>query len=93
MQLINNEIVIWDDIESQYPDEWVVLGNPVFDGMKILKGVVLAHHPDKRVASIEGGERREGFKKFILTFTGQHPSNSHIGLLRTIPKTTYLCFC
>ena len=87
MQLIDNEILIWDDIKSQYPEEWVVIGNPVFDGMKILRGVVLAHHPDKRVASIEGGERREGFKKFTLTFTGQHPSNSHIGLLRTIPAS------
>ena len=86
MQLIDDEILIWDDMKSQYPNEWVVIGNPVFDGMKILEGVVLAHHSDKRVASIEGGERRKGFKKFTLTFIGQHPSNAHIGLLRTIPK-------
>ena len=26
MQLIDNEILIWDDIKSQYPDEWVVIG-------------------------------------------------------------------
>ena len=82
MQLIDDEILIWDDMKSQYPNEWVVIGNPVFDGMKILEGVVLAHHSDKRVASIEGGERRKGFKKFTLTFTGQHLSNAHIGLLR-----------
>lgn len=86
MELIDDEILLWDDIKSKYPDEWVVIGNPVFDGMKLIKGTVLAHHPDKRVASIEGGERRAGFEKFTLTYTGQHKSNYHIGLLRTIQK-------
>ena len=86
MELIDDEILLWDDIKTQFPDEWVVIGNPIFDGMKIIKGTVLAHHPDKRVASIEGGERREGFKKFTVSFTGQIKSNSHIGLLRTIQK-------
>ncbi len=87
MEIIEDKILTWEEIKIQYPNEWVVLGNPVFDGMKILKGTVLAHHQDKRVASIEGGERREGFKKFTLTFTGQHQSNYHIGLLRTLHKS------
>ncbi len=87
MEIIEDKILTWEDIKNQYPDEWVVLGNPIFDGMKILKGTVLAHHQDKRVASIEGGERREGYKKFTLTYTGQHKSGYHIGLLRTLHKS------
>ena len=87
MEILEDNILDWEDIKNQYPDEWVVLGNPIFDGMKILKGTVLAHHPDKRVASIEGGERREGFEKFTLTFTGQPKSNYHTGLLRTIQES------
>ncbi len=87
MEIVAGNISLWEDIKNQYPDEWVVIGNPIFDGMKIIKGIVLAHHSDKRVASIEGGERREGFSKFTLSFTGQPKSNSHIGLLRTITKT------
>jgi ribosomal protein L21 len=87
VEIIQNDIISWDEIKNLYPDEWVVIGNPVFDGMKVLNGVVLAHHKDKRVASIEGGERREGYKKFTITFTGQNKSNYHIGLLRTIHKT------
>ncbi len=87
MEAIADKILLWEDIKNQYPDEWVVIGNPVFDGMKITKGIVLAHHSDKRVASIEGGERREGFNKFTVSFTGQPKPNSHIGLLRTITKT------
>jgi hypothetical protein len=52
MELIDDEIIAWEDIKKQYPDEWVVIGNPIFDGMKILKGTVLAHHPDKRVVPL-----------------------------------------
>ncbi len=54
MQTLQEKILTWDEIKNQYPDEWVVLGNTEFDGMKILTGTVLSHHPDKRVASMEG---------------------------------------
>ena len=88
MELIENKIRSWEDIKKHCPDEWVVLGNPIFDGMTLLEGVILSHHSDKRVASIEGGERREGFNKFTLVFTGRLPSKRHIGLLRKLPKAT-----
>lgn len=87
MGIIQDEILSWEEIKKRHPDEWVVLGNPIIDGMAILKGTVLSHHPDKRVASLEGGERRKGFQKFTLTFTGQQHSKHHTGLLRTINKT------
>lgn len=80
------EILTWEEIKNCYPNEWVVLGNPIFDAMKILSGTVLAHHQDKRVASIEGGEHRTGFQKFTLAFTGEFQSNAHVGLLRTVRK-------
>ncbi len=86
MEQIGEEVLGWEDIKSRYPNEWVVIANPLFDGMTILEGIVLSHHSDKRVASIEGGERRKGFQKFTLTFTGAHLSNYHIGLLKTIHK-------
>ena len=82
MELIENKILGWEDIKKQYPDEWVVVGNPIFDDMTLLEGVILSHHVDKRVASIEGGELREGFNKFTLIFTGRLQSRHHIGLLR-----------
>ena len=73
MELIDDEIIAWEDIKSQYQDEWVVIANPVFDGMKLLKGVVLAHHPDKRVASIEGGERRSPAKTGEARSSAERP--------------------
>ena len=84
MEITQNTIMNWEDVKKYYPNEWVVLGNPIFEGMNVLEGIVLAHHTDKRVASIEGGERRGDFSKFTLIFTGQIPSRGHIGLLRKI---------
>jgi hypothetical protein len=54
MEAVTADVLLWEEIKTRYPDEWVVLGNPVFEGTKVLKGAVLSHHPDKRVASIEG---------------------------------------
>ena len=86
MEITQNTIMNWEDVKKYYPNEWVVLGNPIFEGMNVLEGIVLAHHTDKRVASIEGGERRADFNKFTLIFTGQMPSRRRIGLLRRITK-------
>lgn len=88
MEATECEMLSWEEIKSRYPDEWVVLGNPSFEGTVVLKGAMLSHHPDKRVASIEGGERRAGFKTFTLVFTGQHQPIRRIGILRTLPKAT-----
>ena len=38
-----------DDIKANYPDEWILLGNPVKDEFdRTVSGVVLYHSPDKR---------------------------------------------
>ena len=38
-----------EDIKASYPDEWIVLGNPVIDEYdRTTAGIVLYHSPDKR---------------------------------------------
>jgi hypothetical protein len=45
-----------DDMKKNYPDEWILLGNPEMDEYeKILSGVVLYHSPDKRELALLGG--------------------------------------
>lgn len=84
MVAIETEVFKMAEIEIRYPNQWVVIGNPVFEGMDILEGVVIAHHADKRIASMEGGERRAPFKKVTLFYVGKKPPPRRIGLLRTI---------
>jgi hypothetical protein len=46
----NFERVGIDDMKKNYPDEWILLGNPEMDEyeQKILSGIVIYHSPDKR---------------------------------------------
>jgi hypothetical protein len=78
------EILKMAEIEKRFSNQWVVVGNPIFDGMDVLEGVVIAHHADKRIASMEGGERRAGFQKITLFYVGKLPPPRRIGLLRSI---------
>jgi hypothetical protein len=78
------EVLKMAEIETRYPNQWIVVGNPVFNGMDVVEGIVIAHHSDKRIASMEGGERREPFNKVTLFYVGKLPPPRRIGLLRTI---------
>lgn len=81
---VETEVLKMAEIETRYPNQWIVVGNPVFNGMDVVEGVVIAHHADKRIASMEGGERREPFNKVTLFYVGKLPPPRRIGLLRTI---------
>jgi ribosomal protein L21 len=81
-----SKILTWEEIKALHPDEWVVIGDPVFEGMTILHGRVISHHRDKRVAAIEAGKRRSEFEHFTFRFSGRVSAvpRRTIGLMRTI---------
>ncbi len=72
-----------EQIKLQYPDEWVLVGNPEmrkdnFVGaviQKMLSGVVIYHSKDKREIAYKIKELREGFLKVACVFTGDMPKN------------------
>jgi hypothetical protein len=77
--VVEDKIITWEEIKKAFPNEWVVIANPIFDGMKIVEGIVIANHHDKRIASMEGGEKRAPYPS--VTFTGQMPAQRRIGVL------------
>lgn len=60
------------DIKSLYPDEWVLLGNPVMDDSKIdvLSGIPLFHSKDKKEVCYIGRDKTTNFDKITLIYTG-----------------------
>jgi len=64
-----------EDIKASYPDEWILLGNPVMDvyGQNIFAGVVLYHSPDKREVCYLGRPRIAGYNKTALFFNRVTP--------------------
>jgi len=60
-----------DDIKSSYPDEWILLGNPIREeGQKqsITSGIVLYHGRDKREVCYSGRSLTKNFKRVALFF-------------------------
>lgn len=60
------------DIKKLYPDEWVLLGNPIMDETKIdvLSGIPIYHSKDKREVCYIGRDKTSDFDKITLVYTG-----------------------
>lgn len=60
------------EIKKLFPDEWVLVGNPVLDESKIdvQAGIPIYHSKDKREVCYIGRDKTSGFDKIALVFTG-----------------------
>jgi ERCC4-type nuclease len=77
------EILTIDQIKAQYPNEWVLVGNPqireddfvgaVID--MIQYGIPIYHSKDKREIAYNIKKLRKGYKKTACIFTGEMPKN------------------
>ena len=61
-----------NDIKERYPDEWVLVGNPIMDESKIdvLSGIPIYHSKDKKEVCYIGRDKTSDFDKITLIFTG-----------------------
>ena len=61
-----------NDIKKLYPDEWVLVGNPIMDDTKIdvLSGIPIYHRKDKKEVCYIGRDKTTNFEKITLIFTG-----------------------
>ena len=63
-----------EDIKASYPDEWIVLGDPVEDEFhKTIAGVVLYHSPDKRELAYRDKPLMKLYKKKSFFFNRVTP--------------------
>jgi hypothetical protein len=66
------QLVSIADIKIRYPDEWVLLGNPVMDESKldVLEGIPLFHSKDKKEVCYIGRDKTASYDKITLIYTG-----------------------
>jgi hypothetical protein len=74
-------ILTINQIKIQYPNEWVVIGNPqmtedtvlspIVD--KIINGVVLLHSKDKRELAYQTAAARKEYQSIACIYTGIFP--------------------
>lgn len=76
-----------NDIKKLYPDEWVLIGNPVMDSSKIdvLSGIPIFHSKDKKEVCYIGRDKTSGFEKITLVYTGTfRPTRKITGIFNRI---------
>jgi hypothetical protein len=85
---MNHEPISFEEMKNQYPDEWVLVGNPELAESnqvgsvvsKLTRGVLLFHSKDKREVAKRAGLVRQGFDKTACVFTGDLPRHQKFWL-------------
>jgi hypothetical protein len=78
-----------NDIKKLYPDEWVLIGNPIMDDSKInvLWGIPIYHSKDQKEVCYIGRDKTSGFDKITLIYTGTfRPTRKITGIFNRIKK-------
>ncbi len=83
-----SESLTIDQILSAYPEQWVLVGNPVLDDpskvgsvvSKLQSGIVLYHSKDKREIAYKAKELTKGVERFACIFTGEVPKSRRFWL-------------
>lgn len=77
-----------NQIRHAYPDQWVLVGNPVLADVdtvgsvvsKLESGIVLYHSKDKREIAYKAKELTQGVDRFTCVFTGEAARNRRFWL-------------
>lgn len=75
------------EIKNLYPNEWVLIGNPVMDDTKIdvISGVPIYHSKDKKEVCYIGRDKTSAYDKITLIFTGSFkPTRKITGIFNRI---------
>ncbi len=83
------QLINISDIKLLYPNEWVLLGNPIMDESKIdvLEGIPLFHSKDKKEVCYIGRDKTANFDKITLIYTGKfRPIRKITGIFNRINK-------
>ncbi len=78
-----------NEIKALYPDEWVLIGNPIMDESKIdvLSGIPLFHSKDKKEVCYIGRDKTANYDKITLIYTGTFRATRKItGIFNRITK-------
>jgi hypothetical protein len=77
------------DIKGLYPDEWVLLGNPILDESKldVISGIPLFHSKDKKEVCCIGRDKTSDFDKITIIYTGSfRPTRKITGIFNRMLK-------
>jgi len=75
----------YSDISTSFPDEWILLANPIFnENLEITKGIVLFHSKDKKDVCYQGRDMVKEFEKISLIYTGHFDNIKRVGIMKRV---------
>lgn len=77
---MENENLKFEEIKLRFPNEWVLIGDPIIEKMEVKSGIVILHNPDKRVLAKNRPEWWKNYKTSTTVFTGEFPKNRRFWL-------------
>jgi hypothetical protein len=86
---MENLFITINDLKTFYPDEWVLLGNPIMDHSKldVISGIPLFHSKDKKEVCYIGRDKTSNFDTVTLIYTGTfRPTRKITGIFNRIIK-------
>ena len=75
-----NDLLTMTEIKKMYPDEWVLIANPVIEDTEVVAGVIIYHAKDKRDIAAQRIDWRTNFQGATTIYTGQFPENRRFWL-------------
>ncbi len=76
--------IAFNELKKQYPDEWVLLGNPEMENTTVLGGIVLYHSKDKKEVCYIGRDKTADFATVTIAFAGDPKPHRRIGIMKKL---------
>ena len=81
--LVQNRTLPLEDIKKMYPDQWVLIGNPILRNPKsngaiinrLVSGIVLLASKDKRELAYKAKDLVKDYNETACIYTGEIPKN------------------
>ena len=81
---MENTFLSIEEAKVLFPNEWLLLGNPVREDLTIVGGILLYHSKDKKEVCYLGKDKTDGFERIKLVFTGESRKMRKIGIMRRL---------
>lgn len=73
-----------EELKINYPNEWILLGNPIFEKSKVVGEIPLFHSFDKKEVCYIGKDKVSEFDTVTITFVGEPAQIRKLGILQRI---------
>ena len=79
---MNEQQLSFATIKNLYPNEWVLVGNPMLHQAGIAEGLVVFHHASKKVVCEFAQTIITQFEMVKIVFTGETSKVSRLGIFK-----------